>query len=41
MTGVYLAVVVLAVVLGVTVALALLGIAIDRGGRGHDLGEGQ
>lgn len=41
MTGVYLATFVLAVVLGVTVVLALLGIAIDRMARGHDLGEGQ
>ncbi len=41
MTGVYLAAVVLTVVLAVTVVLALLGIAIDRGTKGHDLGEGQ
>jgi len=39
MSGVALALTVLAVVLGVTAVLGLLGVLIDRGAAGHELGE--
>ena len=39
MTGLALALTVLAVVLGVTVLAGLVGVAIDRSAAGHDLGE--